>query len=300
MGEVVAQSYFGEVPGFPPGSHWETRKEASVDRVHRPTMAGICGTGSTGAESIVLNDGYEDDQDLGDEIRYTGHGGQTDGKQTADQTFEDPGNAALVNSELSGMPVRVIRGFKGEPKFSPRTGYRYDGLYRVADHWQERGISGFNMCFFTLIKIDSDEKAVFEERGRLPEGNHKPGRTTRTSTAVDRDSEVAKSVKRIHEHACQMCDIQLVGPRGPIADGAHIRGLGEPHNGPDIPSNILCLCPNHHRLFDSGAIYIDDNFRVFDFNGSPIGPLTRNKHHTVDLAFIRYHRESVLPPLPMA
>ena len=150
------------------------------------------------------------------------------------------------------------------------------------------------MCFFTLVKIDSEEKAAFETQGRLPEGNRDPGRRTRTSTAVDRDTEVAKSVKRLHEHACQMCDIQLVGPKGPIADGAHIQGLGKPHNGPDIPSNILCLCPNHHRLFDAGAIYIDDNFRVFNYDGSPIGPLTRNKHHIVDLTFIRYHREDTL------
>jgi len=257
-------------------------------------MQGICGTGATGAESIVLNHGYEDDQDFGDEIRYTGHGGQVNGKQAADQTFEDSGNAALVTSQQTGMPVRIIRGFKGNPKFSPKAGYRYDGLYRVAEHWQDQGISGYNMCFFTLIKVDSDEQHAFEQQGHLPEGNRNPERTTRSATSVDRDTKVAESIKRIYDHACQMCNIQLVGPKGPIADGAHIRGLGEPHNGPDIPSNILCLCPNHHRLFDAGGIYIKDNLDVFNHDGSPIGPLTRHMHHSIDLDFIGYHREVAL------
>ena len=262
-------------------------------------MQGICGTGATGAESIVLNGGYEDDVDLGDVIKYTGHGGQNTQtrRQATDQTFEDPGNAALITSELTGMPVRVVRGFKGNPEFSPRSGYRYDGLYRVAEHWQERGISGFQMCFFTLVKIDSEEKAVFETQGRLPEGKLRPGRRTST-TATDRDTEVSKAVKRLHDYSCQMCDIQLRGPKGPIADGAHIQGLGEPHNGPDIPSNVLCLCPNHHRLFDAGAIYIDDDFRVYDYQGSPIGPLTRHKDHSIDLTFIKHHRDDSLKASP--
>jgi putative restriction endonuclease len=154
------------------------------------------------------------------------------------------------------------------------------------------------MCFFSLIKVDDEEKTAFENLGRLPEGNSNPGRKTRTSTAVDRDTAVARSVKRIHEYACQMCDVQLTGPRGPIADGAHIRGLGAPHNGPDIPSNILCLCPNHHRLFDAGAVFIDDNFRVFNYDGTPLGPLTRNKDHPIDLAFIRYHRDGIQKGMP--
>ena len=296
----MAGTYFGEVPGFPLGSHWDYRKEASADKVHRPPQAGICGTGKTGAESIVLHDGYEDDQDFGDEILYTGHGGQDPQTriQIEDQTFEDPGNAALVTSQLSGMPVRVVRGYKGASEYSPTSGYRFDGLYRVAEHWQDRGISGYNTCFFTLIKIDDDERTAFETQGRLPEGNRTPGRKSRTSTVVDRDTAVAKSVKRIHDYACQMCDIQLTGPSGPIADAAHIQGLGEPHNGPDIPSNILCLCPNHHRLFDAGAVYIDDNFRVFNWDGSRQGPLTRNKGHVLDHAFIRYHRDRTLSVRP--
>ncbi|EZP26764.1 hypothetical protein BW34_01965 [Microbacterium oleivorans] len=33
--------------------------------------------------------------------------------------------------------------------------------------------------------------------------------------------------------------------------------LGVPHSGPDIASNILVLCPNHHAQCDLGAIELD-------------------------------------------
>jgi putative restriction endonuclease len=67
---------------------------------------------------------------------YTGAGGNdpVTGKQIADQTLYQPGNAGLVTSQNRGLPVRVVRGAKGDPAYSPASGYRYDGLYRVADH----------------------------------------------------------------------------------------------------------------------------------------------------------------------
>jgi putative restriction endonuclease len=39
-------------------------------------MAGIAGSVSEGADSIVLSGGYEDDEDRGEEIVYTGHDGK--------------------------------------------------------------------------------------------------------------------------------------------------------------------------------------------------------------------------------
>lgn len=79
-----------------------------------------------------MSGGYEDDEDYGDTILYTGHGGndpQT-GRQTADQTLTRQ-NLALAVSADRGLPVRVLRGADGDPKHSPSSGYRYDGLYYV-------------------------------------------------------------------------------------------------------------------------------------------------------------------------
>lgn len=38
-------------------------------------QAGISGSGEEGADSVVVSGGYEDDEDYGDVIVYTGHGG---------------------------------------------------------------------------------------------------------------------------------------------------------------------------------------------------------------------------------
>jgi hypothetical protein len=72
----VPKRVFGHIPGYPEGSRFESRAELSEAGVHRPTMAGISGSESEGADSIVLSGGYEDDEDLGEEIVYTGHGGR--------------------------------------------------------------------------------------------------------------------------------------------------------------------------------------------------------------------------------
>ena len=77
---------FGAIAGVAEGAVFMSRAELSEAGVHRPLQAGISGSGNEGADSIVLSGSYEDDQDLGDEIIYTGHGGRDPeaGRQIAD------------------------------------------------------------------------------------------------------------------------------------------------------------------------------------------------------------------------
>ena len=124
------QRHFGSIPNYQVGSLFADRRELSAATVHRPPQAGISGSKTDGADSIVLNGGYVDDEDYGDAVVYTGHGGQDGGrKQVRDQELTDSGNWALKISYEEQLPVRVIRGPKGAPQWSPATGYRYDGLY---------------------------------------------------------------------------------------------------------------------------------------------------------------------------
>jgi len=103
--------------------------------LHRPTVGGIGGRAAEGADSIVLNGGYKDDVDLGDRIIYTGMGGQdTRHNQVADQSWATPANAAMRRNAQTGLPVRVIRGWRAKTRYSPLTGYRYDGLYLSLIH----------------------------------------------------------------------------------------------------------------------------------------------------------------------
>ncbi|MDM1465340.1 hypothetical protein HX036_17100 [Myroides odoratimimus] len=52
--------------------------------------------------------GYEDDIDLGNEIIYTGAGGNKDGKQIEDQSLDNTSNKGLYKSMIEGLPVRKV------------------------------------------------------------------------------------------------------------------------------------------------------------------------------------------------
>ena len=103
------QRHFGSIPNHPVGILFADRRELSAAKVHRPPQAGISGSKTDGADSIVLNGGYVDDEDYGDAIVYTGHGGHDGGrKQVRDQELTDSGNWALKISYEEQLPVRVI------------------------------------------------------------------------------------------------------------------------------------------------------------------------------------------------
>jgi len=87
-----------------------------------------------------------------------------------------------------------------------------------------------------------------------------------------------------------VCDIKLQAHDIPYAVGAHIKGLGSPHDGPDVKENMLILCPNDHYLFDAYAFSISDDFSLIGISGN----LTVKRNHSIDLEYIKYHREKYM------
>ncbi len=142
---------FGHIPGVEVGTIFPDRQALSRSGVHRPTQAGISGSQHDGADSIVVSGGYVDDKDRGDLITYTGQGGNdpNTGRQVADQELTR-GNKALAISHDRKLPVRVVRGSRGDRDRSPPTGYRYDGLFLVARCWSETGQDGYRIWRFEL------------------------------------------------------------------------------------------------------------------------------------------------------
>jgi putative restriction endonuclease len=283
----MAERLFGHVPGYPEGSLFENRADLNASRVHIPTQAGISGSQTEGAESIVLSGGYEDDADYDDTIIYTGHGGRdpSTGQQTHDQPFTR-GNRALALSKQNGFPVRVIRGSSHDSPYSPPSGYSYDGLYTVEDFWHEVGKSGFKIWRFRLVKIPEKTtpgQIIAEEPGEYSVPDRREGRVSR----IIRDTARARAVKALYDNRCQMCGIRLECPAGPYSEAAHIRPLGAPHNGPDTSDNILCLCPNHHVLFDNGAVSVIGDLSLVGADGK----LAVHGDHHINLHYLAYHRE---------
>ncbi len=85
-----------------------------------------------------------------------------------------------------------------------------------------------------------------------------PERTHVEISRIIRDTATVRHVKSLHSYRCQICGERLaLSSGGFYAEAHHIRPLGTPHDGPDTPSNILCLCPNHHAALDFGCIAIE-------------------------------------------
>ena len=269
--------------------------------VHRQTQAGISARQGGGAESIVLSGGYEDDEDLGAVIIYTGRGGRSveTTQQVADKTLTGA-NLELVRNEQLGLPVRVTRKITaGSVSF-----YRYAGLYRVTSHWAETGKSGHRVWRFRLelLAEDAAEETIVLEGAAAPiaasylfnqpnvqEATAAYGPAPRkevTTLRIVRDTAVTRRVKALYDYRCQVCGTRLDGAAGPYAEAAHIRPLGAPHHGPDILANVLCLCPNHHVLFDLSAFGIADSGQLL---GLP-GKLDVHKQHPIGVEFLAYHR----------
>ncbi|MFF4807090.1 YDG/SRA domain-containing protein [Micromonospora chersina] len=271
----------GEISGYPVGSTFLNRAQLAAAKVHRPLQGGICG-GKDGAESIVVSGGYVDDEDYGDEIVYTGQGGNDPAtkRQVGHQELT-LGNAGLARNQLEGNPVRVIRGAGGDPSFSPPAGFRYDGLFRVVDHWRADGKDGFRIWRFRLVSLDNIDQPPIMDDAEV----HAPTVIQRQV----RSGPLAVKVKKLYGYHCQICDTRLETPAGPYAEAAHVRPLGRPHNGPDSLDNILCLCPNHHVLFTSGAIWIGEHLEVLDVaTGQQAGTVRMAAEHAIAPSHLAY------------
>jgi putative restriction endonuclease len=231
---------------------------------------------------------------MGDVIIYTGEGGRdpNSGRQVADQQLV-LGNKALAENHLNGIPIRVHRGKAHFPNMPEGFLYRYDGLYRVASYWQEPGRDGFKIWRFRLERelISGDLAPLGDlagESGEImaPDGKDTPARRRSTITRIARSTAVGDWVKRLHDFTCQICGTRLSTPAGGYAETCHIKPLGRPHNGPDVPENILCLCPNCHVLLDELALWINEDLSIEGQEGS----LRVDPQHAISSDFLQYHR----------
>ena len=134
----------------------------------------------------------------------------------------------------------------------------------------------------TLGWVDPDESVVdLVAASDLPAP---PSRIPTTTLRIIRDSTLARFLKQIHNHACQICGDTIQLPDGTrYSEAHHIQPLGSPHDGLDIAGNILVLCPNHHAMCDYGAITLS------------LKMLTQHDEHEIDPQYIHYHNTVIVP-----
>lgn len=98
-----------------------------------------------------------------------------------------------------------------------------------------------------------------------------------------RDRKLVDEIKKLYKDTCQICGVRLkIRSKGPkyYSEVHHIKGLGAPHHGPDIKSNLICVCPDHHTRLDFFTFPLD---------------LTKLKlnAHDIDPEFVAYHNQQV-------
>lgn len=295
---MAGMPVFGHVGSARPGDLFASRAELAQRGQHRPLQAGICATQEQGAESIVLSDKYEDDEVHDDFILYTGHGGRSEesGQQVADQTLTKA-NKGLARSQVTGLPVRVFRKVTA---LGGGQAFRYEGLFRVVSRDYRAGRSGFLVFLFRLEPLVAEVAPLpalaqpYAQADLLDQSTvaEPAPRYEATVSRLIRDTRITRQVKALHHNRCQVCGERLATPAGFYAEAAHIRPLGAPHHGPDTLGNVLCLCPNHHALFDFGSFSVAPDFTLL---GLP-GQLRLQASHQHDLAHLAYHRQHIYRP----
>ncbi len=99
---------------------------------------------------------------------------------------------------------------------------------------------------------------------------------------IVRDTGMTRKVKALHDFECQICKATIILPDGKrYAEAHHIIPIGTPHNGPDIPSNIIIVCPNHHAMLDLGCMPLD------------VAVLQSCEGHTIASASVGYHNKVI-------
>ncbi|BCW43943.1 YDG/SRA domain-containing protein [Arthrobacter sp. StoSoilB5] len=281
---------YGEIPDCPPGTVFKDRREAYDAGVHRTTQAGIAGQ-ADGTQSICLSDGYSDDEIQGDLITYTGFGGRdaNTGRHIADQKLAK-GNLGLVENYKLGRPVRVLAKESVLTARKSHNEYVYLGLFTVTN-WGWGMRDGWKVLIYQLRAVAGDSLIPDEVATALTRGEDvTPLRRSAHVNRIIRNYDVAASVKRLYDNTCQICRTRLLTAAGAYSEGAHIRPLGIPHNGPDNLENILCLCPNCHALFDGHALTVRPDGTILNL-GKPAGKLTVASAHGLNYEHLAYQEQ---------
>jgi len=143
-------------------------------------------------------------------------------------------------------------------------------------------------------KIYNENNDSIEKSGKKM-GKINPKFYETTINRVERDQHLVKCLKKIYNDTCQICGKKVELDIGQYySEVHHIQPLSI-HRGPDIESNLIVLCPNHHTMFDYGAITIDlTNKKVLHINKyNSINNKELIIRHSIDKKYVDYHNKYI-------
>lgn len=219
------------------------------------------------------------------------------GRTDDEYRIQCPGDlpATLGNSKLGGDTVLIL-GFSAEvqvfnawdpDKFLARnSGGQQFSVYTRLSRMQEAAAQGFSthtdtakqvVVMFrpdliglylensTVLHQATDQKLrrIVEVYSNIQSGQLpvrpimvKRQRIQITSTEYPRSPKFRQEVLGAYCYRCAMCGLQLG-----LVEAAHIVPHAHP-KGLDIVSNGLALCALHHRSFDTGLLYVRDDYSI--------------------------------------
>lgn len=121
-----------------------------------------------------------------------------------------------------------------------------------------------------------------------------------------RDIAFTKNIRAIYDFTCAMTGLKLINGGGrPEVEAAHIRPVGNDHNGPDSIRNGIALSRSIHWMFDRGLLSLTDDYEVLMVKKLVPDPIRRllNLDGKILLPkdprlrphpqFLEYHREHI-------
>lgn len=228
---------------------------------------------------FARGDGPYADSLSGDEFTYVGEG------QSGDQELK-AGNRYLAEAKTAPLPIFFFY------KPTNADAWEYRGPVEVLDYERVRR-GGRRVFEFTL---------TYQTKDRVDQSSHAsdispPRRIETRRSRVIRDTQLSTQLKEEYRFECQICgDVRQQSPGEKYAEAHHIRPLGSPHDGPDIRSNLIVVCPNHHADFDYGMLSVDpETGRIAHAYDHGVDGTTLNTRpdHEIDTEYLRYHNREI-------
>lgn len=119
-------------------------------------------------------------------------------------------------------------------------------------------VDGIGSGVWGLRSYLADTPKAIDIEFDLPTGNLEPQRAASTTYRILRDTLLARKIKELYVHKCQICGLRIkLNNEKYYSEAHHIIPLGKQHKGSDTSENIIVLCPNHHVMMDYGLLKIE-------------------------------------------
>lgn len=249
--------------------------------------------------------GYEDEFLDDGRVIYTGEG------REGRMTFER-GNKAIRDHIDNNRELHLF-------EYVDQGVVEYRGQYECADWFREdlpdtngeiRSAIRFELTPIQSGTIDgrdlpanrepslpSGDESDSEDGIDLPEGRETTVRRERVQNRVLRDEALVREIKQMYDDRCQICgDKHLQGQEIGYSEVHHLMPLGA--DGPDVPANVVVVCPNHHTDFETGMLSIDpESLQIShqyenDVDGRE---LLIEEGHDIGPEYIAYHNQVRTP-----